>query len=133
HSRNSATLTPLEELGLSGLSLDSRVRKVFYALPPSDLADLMAKVQAEAWNRRLIYERDGKFETIRVLLRPSAAMPDQLAYLHFVSLTLLNALKRLPELYLADAQVRRIIPLSEDEEAWLHDSWGESQRDNNPV
>lgn len=93
----------------------------------------MAKVQAEAWNRRLIYEREGKFETIRVLLRPSAVMPDQLAYLHFVSLTLLNALKRLPELYLADAQVRRIIPLSEEEEAWLHDSWGESQRDNNPV
>ena len=27
-------LTPAEELGLSGLSLDSRVRKLFYALPP---------------------------------------------------------------------------------------------------
>jgi hypothetical protein len=126
-------LTPLEELGLSGLSLDSRVRKVFYALPQQDLANLVARVHEEAWNRKLVYERDGKLETIRVLLRPSAVMPDQLTYLHFVSLTLLNALKRLPEMYLADAEVRRIVPLSQDEEAWLNDSWGASQRDNNPV
>lgn len=126
-------LTPLEELGLSGLSLDSRVRKVFYALPQQDLANLVTRVHEEAWNRKLVYERDGKMETIRVLLRPSAVMPDQLTYLHFVSLTLLNALKRLPEMYLADAEIRRIVPLSEDEEAWLHDSWGASQRDNNPV
>ncbi len=131
--RSFATLTPLEELGLSGLSLDSRVRKVFYALQPQELADLVAKMNDEARRRRLIYERDGQVETIRALLRPQAAMPDQLAYLHFVSLTLLNALKRLPELYLADAEVRRIVPLSEDEEAWLHDSWGPAQRDNNPV
>ncbi len=60
-------------------------------------------------------------------------MPDQLAYLHFISLTLLNALKRLPEMYLADAEIRRIVPLSEAEEAWLRNSWGPSQRDNNPV
>ena len=109
---------------MSGLSLDSRVRKVFYALKPRELADLIERIQEEARRRRLIYERDGQVETIRALLRPQAAMPDQLAYLHFVSLTLLNALKRLPEMYLADAEMRRIVPLSEDEEAWLHDCWG---------
>ncbi len=68
-----------------------------------------------------------------MLLRPHAVMPDQMAYLHFVSLTLLNALKRLPEMYLADAEIRRIVPLSDEEERWLHASWGPSQRDNNPV
>jgi hypothetical protein len=99
------------------------VRKIFYALPPQELADLVAQVHTEARRRSMVYERDGQFETIRVLLRPSAVLPDQVAYLHFVSLTLLNALKRLPEIYLADAEVRRIIPLSPDEEAWLHDSW----------
>ena len=123
----------MEELGLSGLNLDSRVRKVFYALKPAELAELVDRVQKEAWERKLIYERDGKMETIPRLAAPSAVMPDQLAYLHFVSLTLLNALKRLPEMYLADAEIRRIVPLSEDEEAWLRDSWGPSQRDNNPV
>ena len=37
------TLTPAEELGLSGLSLDSRVRKAFYALPSETLAGLKAR------------------------------------------------------------------------------------------
>ena len=109
------------------------MRKVFYALPPAELAELVNRVQQEAWERKLIYERNGQMETIPLLLRPSAAMPDQLSYLHFVSLTLLNALKRLPEMYLADAEIRRIVQLSEAEEAWLRESWGPSQRDNNPV
>jgi hypothetical protein len=39
-------------------------------------------------------------------------MPDQLAYLHFVSLTLINALKRLPDLYIQDFDVRRTVPLT---------------------
>lgn len=118
---------------MSGLNLDSRVRKVFYALPAQELANLMTRTHEEARRRSMIYERDGQVETIRVLLRPSAVMPDQASYLHFVSLTLLNALKRLPEMYLADAEVQRIIPLSPEEEVWLHDSWGPSQRENNPV
>jgi hypothetical protein len=109
------------------------VRKVFYALPQAELVELVERVQKEAWERKLIYERNGQMETIPLLLRPSAAMPDQLSYLHFVSLTLLNALKRLPEMYLADAEIRRIVQLSEAEEAWLRESWGPSQRDNNPV
>lgn len=109
------------------------MRKVFYALPQTELAAMMERVNVEARRRRLIYERDGRVETIRVMLRPHAVMPDQSAYLHYVSLTLLNALKRLPELYLADAEVRRIVPLSPEEEEWLRESWGASQRDNNPV
>jgi hypothetical protein len=109
------------------------VRKVFYALPDAQLVNLMHRIHEEARRRRFVYERDGQFETVRVLLRPHAVMPDQMAYLHYVSLTLLNALKRLPEMYLADPEIRRIVPLSEEEESWLHDSWGASQRDTNPV
>ena len=60
-------------------------------------------------------------------------MPDQLAYLHFVTLTILNALKRLPEMYLNDPEVRAVVPLTEIEDHWLRDAWGPSQRDNNPV
>src|SRR6266481_2379990 len=98
-------LTPAEELGLSGLSLDSRVRKVFYGIPPEQIAELIDRMTQEALKRRLIYYRHGEIETIRVMLRPIAVMPDQLAYLHHVSLTILNALKRLPDLYLQDFAV----------------------------
>jgi hypothetical protein len=126
-------LTPAEELGLSGLSLDSRVRKVFYGIPPAQMTDLIERMSQEALRRKLIYYRHGEIETIRVMLRPLAVMPDQMAYLHHVSLTILNALKRLPDLYLQDFAVRSIVTLSEQEEKWLWDTWGPSQRENNPV
>lgn len=126
-------LTPAEELGLSGLNLDSRLRKVFYGLPPETIVELSQRMTDEAFRRNLIYTRHGDVEAIRVMLRPIGVMPDQLAYLHFVSLTILNALKRMPDLYVQDFAVREVAPLAEAEEKWLWDSWGASQRENNPV
>ena len=126
-------LTPAEELGLSGLNLESRLRKVFYGLPPATIVELTRRMTDEALRRNLIYSRHGEVEAIRVMLRPIGVMPDQLAYLHFVSLTILNALKRLPDLYMQDFAVREVVPLAEAEEKWLWDSWGASQRENNPV
>ena len=112
-------LTPAEERGLSGVSLDSRVRRAFSALPPEAIVELTGRMIEEAFSRKLIYLRDGQTEAIRVLLRPTGVMPDQLAYLHFVSLTLINALKRLPDLYIQDFAVREAVPLTPPEEKWL--------------
>ncbi len=127
------TLTPAEEHGLSRLSLDSQVRQAFFALPPEKLVELVARMTEESFKRNLTYMRDGQLEAIRVMLRPTGIMPDQLAYLHYVSLTLINALKRLPDLYIQDFAVRSVVPLTPDEEKWLWDTWGPSQRENNPV
>lgn len=126
-------LTPAEEQGLSGLNLESRLRKIFYGLPPGQIIELIDRLTEEAFKRNLIYLREGQVEAIRIMLRPICVMPDQLAYLHFVSLTILNALKRMPDLYLQDFAVREAVPLTEAEEKWLWDSWGHSQRENNPV
>jgi hypothetical protein len=126
-------LSPAEELGLSGLSLDGRVRKAVYALGDARLIELMGRLSDESWHRRLLYLRDGIPEAIRVFARPIGVMPDQLGYLHWVSLTILNALKRLPDLYLQDFSVRSVLPLTPDEEKFLWDSWGPSQRETNPV
>ena len=126
-------LTPAEELGLSGLHLDGRVRKAFYAMPAETIIELSRQMTQEAGKRHLLYLREGEPEVIHIMLRPIGVMPDQLAYLNFVSLTILNSLKRLPELYLQDFAVREIVPLSPAEEKWLWDSWGPSHRENNPV
>lgn len=126
-------LTPAEELGLGGLNFDARLRKVFYGLPAETIAELTDRMNQEAFRRGLIYSRGGAVEAIRVMLRPIAVLPDQLAYLHFVSLTIINALKRLAGLYLSDPVVREVLPLSEAEQAWLRESWGPSQGDTNPV
>jgi hypothetical protein len=127
------TLSPAEERGLSGLSLDSRVRQVFFAIPPQTIVDLVEQMTEEAFKRKLVYMREGQAEAIRVLLRPTGIMPDQLAYLHYVSLTLINALKRLPDLYIQDFAARSVVPLTPPEEKWLWDNWGPSHREQNPV
>jgi hypothetical protein len=126
-------LTPAEELGLSGLSLASRVRKAFYTLPEPTVIDLIQRIREESFRRHLIYLRDGEPDAIRVLPCPITVLPDQLAYVHFVSLTIHNALKRLPELYLQDFAVRDVLRLLPEEETWLWECWGPSQREHNPV
>src|SRR5229473_4249710 len=126
-------LTPAEELGLGGLSLASRVCEIFYKIPPPHLVALLQRIGSESFRRHIVYVRDGKLETTPVLARPITVLPDQLAYLHVVSLTILNALKRLPELYLEDAEVRQVLQLMPEEEEWLRDCWGPGQRENNPV
>jgi hypothetical protein len=126
-------LTPAEELGLSGSSLAGRVRQAFYKIPEPALAEMIQRLRQESERRHLIYLRDGELETIRVLPCPLTVLPDQLAYIHYVSLTILNALKRLPELYFQDFAVRDVLRISPEEEEWLWKCWGPSHRENNPV
>src|SRR5262249_15213569 len=94
---------------------------------------LVRRVDDEAARRRLVYLRDGKEETIRVLPCPVTILPDQRSYVHYVTLTIENALKRLPELYLQDFAVRDILRLTPEEEEWLWSCWGPSQREHNPL
>jgi hypothetical protein len=126
-------LSPAEELGLGGLSLASRVRKAFYHIPESELASLIETVQAEMQRRRVFYLRDGQAEVVRMMPCPITALPEQRDYVHFVSVTIQNALKRLAGIYLEDAAVREILRLLPEEEAWLRESWGPSLRDSNPI
>jgi hypothetical protein len=126
-------LTPGEELGLGGLGLAGQVRETFYKIPEAELATLLRCIREEASRRHIVYLRDGKLETTPVLACPITVLPDQLAYLQAVSLTILNALKRLPELYLEDAQVREVLQLLPEEEAWFRDCWSPGHREHNPV
>jgi hypothetical protein len=126
-------LSPAEELGLSGLSLDSQVRKVFYSIPPARILEMVRRMEERSAERNLVYVRNGEAEVVRVLLRPIGVMPDQLSYLHLVSMTILNALKRLPDLYLEDPAVREIVPLSPAEDEWLRTNLGSLERETNPV
>lgn len=126
-------LTPAEELGLSGRNLATRVRQAFFTQDQASLVQLLEQVREEAARRHLVYMREGTCETIRLIPCPITALPDQISYLHFVSLTIQNALKRLPELYLQDFAVRDILRITPPEEQWLWDCWGPSHQENNPV
>jgi hypothetical protein len=126
-------LTPAEELGLSGMNLAGRVRKAFYTLEEPTVIELYHKIHEEAVRRHVVYLREGRVETIRLLACPVTVLPDQITYLHYVSLTILNALKRLPELYLQDFTLREVLRLSPAEEQWLWECWGPSHQESNPI
>jgi hypothetical protein len=126
-------LTPAEELGLSGLVVAARVREAFAGIDAPALLRLIDRLDAEASRRHLFYLRDGRDETIRILPRPLTVLPDQLKYVHTTSLTILNALKRLPQLYEDDPDVREVLRLPPDEEAWFRDCWDAGPRESDPV
>jgi carboxypeptidase Taq len=117
-------LTPDEMLGLAGRSLDGRVRRALHALPPAAHVALEARLKQDAAAAGLLYERDepdgsSRIDTIRVMSRPLVVLPAQLAYLHHVTLQIVDALEQLPAMYRALPEVRRTLPLGEDEVAFL--------------
>jgi hypothetical protein len=126
-------LTPAEEHGLAGLALASRVQHALYRLAPAELARIIERLRAGAVADHVVYLHEGDVEPIRILPAPITILPDQLAYVHHVTLTVQNALKRLPALYLQDFTVREILRLPDEEEAWLRECWGASHELSNPV
>ena len=126
-------LTPAEEQGLSGLALASRVQHALYRLPEATIAGLILRLREGAKARHVIYLHDGELDPIRILPCPIAILPEQLAYIHAVTVIVQEALKRIPTLYLGDPTVREILRLPDAEERWLRECWGSSQEAHNPV
>jgi len=126
-------LSAADEHGLKGLSLDSQLRRAFFDLPASVIWRLAEAVPKAARARGLAYWRDGKEETINVLLRPTAVMTEQLNYYHTVSNVLLEALKRLPDMYLDNPEIRALLPLEPDHDALLRETWTDGHRNSHCV
>ena len=126
-------LTLAEEIGLGGYHLASRVRRAFHALPAAEIVQVMQEVREASVQRHLVYLREGQADIVGLFPLPLTALPDQISYLHFISLTIQNALKRLPELYFQDFALREALRVPPEEEAWLLECWGASQRESNPI
>src|SRR6187431_3167003 len=81
------------------------------------------RMLADARANEMIYEHEGVQEPVRLMLRPLLVMQEQLSYVHYVCLQLIEALKRLPDLYLQDERIRKIVAITPDEERWFRDTW----------
>jgi hypothetical protein len=125
--------TPAEEVGLMGLRLATRVQHALDGIPPDEMVALMRAIRRAATDRHLAYQRHGVTETIRLLPCPLTLRPDQLGYTHYVSETVLNCIKRLPDLYFAVPEVREVLRVTPVEEEWLRDCWTPAHREANPV
>jgi carboxypeptidase Taq len=126
-------LSPAEQSGLSGAALETRVRRAALHVGDAELARAARRLMADAEASAVVYERDGVREAVRIMLRPLLVMPEQLSYVQRVCLEIVDALKRLPELYLEDPRIRRIVAITEAEEGWLRDSWTPAHAEVNPV
>jgi len=128
-----AAPSPAEALGLDGARLAARTRQALYRVPPDELARLHERVREACIARHMDYFHEGRRETIRVFPCPITVLPEQLAYAHAVTRTLHAAMLRMPELYLAHPEVRRILRLTPAEDEWLRASWTPAHAATNPV
>jgi hypothetical protein len=126
-------LTPVQETGKAGEQLTARVQQAMHRIPEAEMRLLLKEIDSRARAERLVYLRDDVEDTIRLLATPITALPDQLAYVRAATLTLHGALKRLPELYFSDPDVRAILALPEREEEWLRRYWTPAVSEQNTV
>ncbi|HEX3273818.1 MAG TPA: hypothetical protein VHR43_03095 [Gemmatimonadales bacterium] len=117
------TVAPADLDGLQSARLAARVRQALYRASPAQLADAFRRMGEAGSARHLDYFSEGARQTIRVFPCPLTLLPDQARYLHQVVRTLHDALVRMPELYLADPDVRTILRLEPEEESWLRECW----------
>jgi hypothetical protein len=68
-------LTPAESLGLAGAALDSRVRRAINHISDATLARIADRLLADAADNGMVYERDGRSDPVRIMLRPLLATP----------------------------------------------------------
>jgi carboxypeptidase Taq len=116
-------LSPAEALGLSGATLEARIRRAAHHVSDATFARIAERLRADARANEMIYEHEGVQEPVRLMLRPLLVMQEQLSYVHHVCLQLIEALKRLPDLYLEDERIRKIVAITPDEESWFRDTW----------
>lgn len=126
-------LSPSETAGLSGATLDSRIRRAAGHVSDLTFSRIAKRLRDDALANELTYERDGQMEPIPVMLRPLLAMNEQLGYVQYVCQRITEALKRLPTLYLNVDTIRKIIAVTPTEEAWLRDLWTPAHDRNNTV
>jgi hypothetical protein len=125
--------TPAEAIGLKAERLAHRVQHALDRVPADEMVELLCGIEREAKARHLAYQRDGVTEIVRLLPCPLTLRPDQVAYTHYITATLLNCLKRLPDLYFEVPQVTDILRVTPVEEEWLRECWTPAHRDANPV
>ena len=85
-SRMHGMLTPAEELGLSGSALASRVQRALRCLSEPVLAGLIDRLREGALERHLVYLPRRRLDPVRILPCPVTVLPEQLAYIHHVTL-----------------------------------------------
>jgi len=96
--------------------------KAFGKLSKDQLKDLYNEIEKETVKKGLIiYDEKGRLSPINVELMPWFVTQQQKVFFKSASLLIRGALAKLFGLYLNHPPVRKIIPLTEQEEEWFHE------------
>jgi hypothetical protein len=103
-------------------SLGTTLNGLLERVPPEELARIKKAVQAEGFERGIVYEDDdGTPRPTPIMFRPRVLGGNQRAYLHRVTRVLEGAHAKLYRLWLQEPAVRRLLPLHEREERRIAD------------
>ena len=107
---------------------DCELRRAFLSIPETELKALFKEIHHTCKEMDFTYERQGKYDVINLLPLPLVASRAQVKYLHRTCLLIKEALSKLIDLYLEYPEVREVLPLTDEEDAWVRDTWTREHR-----
>jgi hypothetical protein len=107
--------------------LSNTVNDLLSKLPPAEFRQMVQEIDEACLREGITYihQKDNTLRVIPLMPCPRIINPIQRSYFHYVCLQVVDALKKLCAVYIQDPQVRKLLPLSEEEEQWVMDAWGE--------
>ncbi|MEK6539565.1 MAG: hypothetical protein AABZ21_02870, partial [Deltaproteobacteria bacterium] len=104
------------------------LRHAFLSIPETELKALFKEIHHTCKEMDFTYERQGKYDVINLLPLPLVASRAQVKYLHRTCLLIKEALSKLIDLYLEYQEVQEVLPLTDEEDAWVRDTWTREHR-----
>jgi len=102
---------------------DCELRRTFLSIPEEEIKTIFKEIYLASKKRDFTYEREGRDDVINLLPIPLVASHEQIKYLHKTCLIIKNAMSKFIDLYLKCPEVRDILPLTDEEEMWIRDTW----------
>jgi uncharacterized circularly permuted ATP-grasp superfamily protein len=108
--------------------LSDTVNDLLLKLPRREFQEMVEEINAACLRDGITYipQEDNTLRVIPLMPAPRIINPIQRSYFHYVCLQVIDALKKLCSVYISDPQVRKLLPLSEEEEQWVMNAWGEN-------
>jgi hypothetical protein len=108
--------------------LSNTVNELLLKLPCGEFQEMVEEINAACLREGITYihQKDNSLQVIPLMPTPRIINPIQRSYFHYVCLQIIDALKKLCTMYISDPRVRKLLPLSEDDEQWVMDAWGKN-------
>ena len=103
--------------------LECELRHAFLSIPEQEIKTIFKEIYHASKERDFTYEREGRYDVINLLPLPLVASHEQIKYLHKACLIIKNAMSKLIDLYLEYREIKEILPMTDEEDAWIKETW----------